>query len=416
MVSTDRTFSDSRVADVIVHKASDGTIYADGVSGDVSSGTDAATVIQAAIDSLPTDGGVVLVKSGRYTISTSLSPVNNLTLKGVGKSTIFETDGSTTPISGDTVKEAEFHDFRIELGANALVGLKIVDPRIVTVDNVDFVGGGVGVFFDTTTKPSDEDVLRAGHKIRDCYFTGQRNGTQNTAIRLLKGSCEYSEVTDNNIVDAEWGVNTNTDNLTVSDNSIANCNIGVRYVGSPTKGIVSNNKINHMSEKGVELSGTRVTVEGNHFLIIGKEAVYLNGGFGYKVDSNLIQSPSGDSDATYDAITVDGATKSSLTDNICEVNSGDGADPANAINEINSAQNNHIHGNKAEAGGFSLNSGDVGENSPEATFDAAPATPENYCPIVATSTWDPDGDSAGEIVVTDDGGTTWQEVAPLPNT
>jgi len=49
------------------------------------SGTDAATVIQAAIDALSTVGGRILIKSGEYTISTTLRIRSNIHLKGEGK-------------------------------------------------------------------------------------------------------------------------------------------------------------------------------------------------------------------------------------------------------------------------------------------------------------------------------------------
>jgi hypothetical protein len=55
-------------------------------------------------------------------------------------------------------------------------------------------------------------------------------------------------------------------------------------------------------------------------------------------------------------------------------------------------------------------------NRPRPTFDAAPSSPVNYQEYVATSSWDPDGDSNGEVVMTDNGGTAWQEVVDLPNT
>jgi len=55
-------------------------------------------------------------------------------------------------------------------------------------------------------------------------------------------------------------------------------------------------------------------------------------------------------------------------------------------------------------------------NRPRPTFDAAPSSPVNYQEYVATSSWDPDGDGNGEVVMTDNSGTAWQEVVDLPNT
>jgi hypothetical protein len=54
-------------------------------------------------------------------------------------------------------------------------------------------------------------------------------------------------------------------------------------------------------------------------------------------------------------------------------------------------------------------------NDPGYVYSVAPTSPINYHPYVAGSGWDPDGDSAGELVMTDDGGSTWQEIVALPN-
>jgi len=55
--------------------------------------TDAATVIQAAINTL-TNGGLIFVKSGEYRLSTSIQLISNLIICGEGSSTLFTFTGS----------------------------------------------------------------------------------------------------------------------------------------------------------------------------------------------------------------------------------------------------------------------------------------------------------------------------------
>jgi uncharacterized protein YcfJ len=55
-------------------------------------------------------------------------------------------------------------------------------------------------------------------------------------------------------------------------------------------------------------------------------------------------------------------------------------------------------------------------NDPGYVFSTVPTSPINYHPYIAGTGWDPDGDSDAELVVTDDEGSTWQEIVALPNT
>lgn len=50
-------------------------------------GTDASSVIQAVLDSLESDGGMVLIKEGTYVISKTIKIPGNVTLSGVGYAT-----------------------------------------------------------------------------------------------------------------------------------------------------------------------------------------------------------------------------------------------------------------------------------------------------------------------------------------
>jgi len=54
-------------------------------------------------------------------------------------------------------------------------------------------------------------------------------------------------------------------------------------------------------------------------------------------------------------------------------------------------------------------------NSTPYQYDAAPSVVRDFTEYLASSSWDPDSDGNGEVVMTDDGGTSWHEVVDLPN-
>jgi len=62
---------------------------------------------------------------------------------------------------------------------------------------------------------------------------------------------------------------------------------------------------------------------------------------------------------------------------------------------------------------FDVTPHDVRGNDPAYYFDAAPSNPYSGQEVLASATWDPDGDGNGEKVVYD--GTAWNEAADLPN-
>src|SRR3989337_275669 len=69
-------------ASYIIHE-DNSTYYAQGFGGLPNQlGTDAATVIQSAINALPSGGGKIFIKSAIYNLTTALTLVSNLTLEG----------------------------------------------------------------------------------------------------------------------------------------------------------------------------------------------------------------------------------------------------------------------------------------------------------------------------------------------
>jgi hypothetical protein len=64
-------------------------------NGTIQQGTDAATLIQAAITSLPSTGGIVFIKAGAYTMSAALTIAKSgVVIQGEGRSTVLTWDGA----------------------------------------------------------------------------------------------------------------------------------------------------------------------------------------------------------------------------------------------------------------------------------------------------------------------------------
>lgn len=85
-----------------------------------SSSTSAATVIQYAIDNLPTTGGRIHMKSGTYTITSTIT-VNKagIGIQGEGDGTLLQCNGSAvgpTFAMADTTKRSfnNFENFRMQ--------------------------------------------------------------------------------------------------------------------------------------------------------------------------------------------------------------------------------------------------------------------------------------------------------------
>jgi len=75
----------------IIFKDDAGRVYAkNGRTGQIEfSGTDAATVIQQAIDALPSGGGKIFIKAGEYQLTKKINLKSNLTIEGEGFGTVF---------------------------------------------------------------------------------------------------------------------------------------------------------------------------------------------------------------------------------------------------------------------------------------------------------------------------------------
>jgi len=91
------SFEKAETANYVISKEDGVTKAKDGSDGSIaSSDTDASTVIQNAIDALPLEGGLIFLKAGTYTLTSTIELIKqNITLTG-GQATLELADGADT--------------------------------------------------------------------------------------------------------------------------------------------------------------------------------------------------------------------------------------------------------------------------------------------------------------------------------
>lgn len=205
-------------ATIIVLQKDDITYAINNKTGNlVSSGSDATTVIHAAINALPTDGGEVVLLDGTYTVNLVISR-DGFTLSGVGKGTILKTPDADASdvIYLDTRSDVILKDFAIDgqtdvpVGGGTGYGIKMIDCTRITVDSL--------WIWDTN---------------EDAIYT-------NTDIIAR---CKYFDIRGNHITNSRRGVSVNdTYDSIVCGNVIEGCTVG-GIVGSGNRNMWSNNLV-----------------------------------------------------------------------------------------------------------------------------------------------------------------------------
>ncbi|MEM9227090.1 MAG: right-handed parallel beta-helix repeat-containing protein [Verrucomicrobiota bacterium] len=146
------TASAALIQDVMVY--TDGTIFY--ARGDIDQkiikeSTDATEVIQAALNSIGEDGGEVVIKSGRYPITKTLSLKSHTRLRGAGRSTklmvtMEDENGCAIylgNLKGSSVKDLEVISTTDNLAANGVVLDHCGDCKVIDIYVQDFPRYGI---------------------------------------------------------------------------------------------------------------------------------------------------------------------------------------------------------------------------------------------------------------------------------
>lgn len=221
-------------------------------------GTGDFTDIQAAIDSLPAGGGVVYIKEGTYTITTTLTITSdNIALIGAGKAS------------------------KIQAGSNLII-LEI------------------GTQVDVT------EVAQSGTFISQLYFFGDDKGSSTVGIKARIENSRISDcwVTDcNNGIEVRKGADNTISNCTIIDNN----NHGIMASAAASRLRVIGCEVSSNAAKGMSISGVTNSVFSNNTVrsnsddgisfttnvdesVISDNVVVLNGGDGIIITDNSDQN------------------------------------------------------------------------------------------------------------------------------
>lgn len=188
-------------------------------------GTGDFTDIQTAINDLPAGGGVVYVREGTYTITSSITfPNANISLVGAGKSTKIQTTANTPLIS---------------IGQDA-----------ITIEKLYLYGAGTG--------NSDNHGITLDASSTNCFISN--NWIENMGDRVIEIGVTGSSfviIIGNHIVNNFGnGIHgASSSDVIVVNNVITDCTTGI-LLSWCKNWLVSNNRIDSSSGNGINVSGS----------------------------------------------------------------------------------------------------------------------------------------------------------------
>jgi len=274
----------------------DGTkIYArNGQTGILDcSGTDASTIIQAAIDSIGQEGGTVWIKEGIYIIYHTIKIPSNITLTGAGYATkLVLADHADEEVIENKNQDA------------------YVDQNIV-ITNLQIDGNGAKQTEGALA--SAIYFLKAQRsRVEGCWIHNIAKGATNAAIwlstsshNIIRGNMIYDNSYagvyvggTNNIISDNWfynnhrGVYLANNYHIVKGNQVISGDEGIRMYLGASNNIVEGNLIKDNSEEGIIIThpGCKENlIHGN--ILINNNVQIIDDGTDTVIEDNVISTP-----------------------------------------------------------------------------------------------------------------------------
>ena len=162
-----------------------------------------SAAVQAAINSLPATGGVVVMPKGRYLWDTPVASKNNVTVKGEGEATEILVNADIEVFSSDTatlntaIFGAWFRDFFINktvAGATTKYDIHLQNPNSCEVRGVRIKSGHDdsaysstnvgGIFLD---RPSGSTASAFMNRVKDCWVQNNSVYFRNLTDSVING-------------------------------------------------------------------------------------------------------------------------------------------------------------------------------------------------------------------------------------
>ena len=240
-------------------------------------GTNDQTIIQQAIDALPSTGGKIVLLEGTYNISGTITIYNkqNVTLQGLGRNVIFSAVTSTSDLCMIKVRSTtgfNIFDIDIDYTNNTSAGgtaIQLYTANHAVIERVNIQnskGNGIEWYNSNYTRFSDISFIN----VRQCVWDRESNhssifsriviDTATNGIVLASSStlnkicdCIVRTATDN-------GIKSDAAYTMINDNIVYGCGVGITANGNCST--VSGNNARD-NDTGISVNGKMVNVSGN---------------------------------------------------------------------------------------------------------------------------------------------------------
>lgn len=240
-------------------------------------GTNDQTVIQQAIDALPSTGGKIVLLEGTYNISGTITIYNkkNVTLQGLGRNVIFSATTSTSALYMIKVRSAigvNIFDIDIDYTNNTSgdgTAIRLYTTNHTVIERVKIQnskGNGIEWYNSNYTRFSDISFIN----VRQCVWDRESNhssifsriviDTATNGIVLASSStlnkicdCIVRTATDN-------GIKSDAAYTMINDNIVYGCGVGITANGNCSTVSGNNARDNNT---GISVNGKMVNVSGN---------------------------------------------------------------------------------------------------------------------------------------------------------
>jgi len=261
----------------LVVAASDSSAKSKARADYVCDGTADDVQIQAAIDAIATTGGCIILLEGTFILESSIVPTNNITIQGMGASTILK--GITRPISIGTASKVCISNLALDGETTYADGIYIFGGLEFIIENCYIYGyTDNGIYCAKSSENSRNGGLISGNYISDVgdYLTASAG----YGIYLKTTGTDYSEyirVVGNNLHHNGTGLKLESNNHVIICNNLSNNYIGLS-VHAGLRSQIIGNTLNHNTNVGLSINGGGFCkFIGNNIVHSGNEGISIFG-------------------------------------------------------------------------------------------------------------------------------------------
>lgn len=220
-------------------------------------GTGDFTDIQSAIDDLPSGGGVVYIKEGTYTLTSSIDLVDNLLIVGAGPSTILQL--TSTVVNGvmnfAAATNVTVRDLRVDINSLNLRGL-LTGGDFQKLQGVLIDNGGNNSALQTS---GNNDII-----IESCTFKDCNVGVEiSSSNRVIISNCLIKDNDDDGIKGTPVTGNENNDIIIIGNIITGNGAYGINLNNKTSDALIVSNFVQGNTSGAINDSGVNTQIGHN---------------------------------------------------------------------------------------------------------------------------------------------------------